>query len=164
MLERHRIVMLVAAAENGVIGSDGDMPWHLPDDLKRFKDVTMGHPIVMGRRTWESIGKPLPGRTNIVLTRNRDYTADGACMATDMTSILHHANGADTIMVIGGGEIYRMLLPVADEIRITRVHAEIDGDTTFPSLDDGWVLQESSRHAVDERHAYAMTFETWIRS
>ncbi len=164
VLGNHRIVMLVAAAENGVIGSDGNMPWHLPDDLRRFKDTTMGHPIVMGRRTWESIGRPLPGRTNIILTRDPNYTTEGGHAATDTESMLRHAGDDDTVMVIGGGEIYRMLLPATDEIHITRVHAHVDGDTTFPSLDDRWVKVGSEYHDADPRHAYAMTFETWRRS
>lgn len=163
MLKSHRIVILVAASENGVIGANGGMPWHLPDDLTRFKQITMGHPIVMGRRTWESIGRPLPGRTNFVLTRDSDYAANGAHVATNVESIARTVPEGDTIMVIGGGEVYRLLLPFADEVQLTRVHATLDGDTRFPPLDDGWALQSESRHTADDRHAYAMTFETWIR-
>lgn len=157
-MSKPTIVLVAAVSDNGIIGRGGDMPWHLPDDLKRFKKLTMGHPIVMGRRTWHSIGRPLPGRTNIVMTRNTSFAADGAVVAHTESDVLAAAGDADTIMVIGGGEIYRMFLRTADRIELTRVHLTVEGDTTFPELEGDWTCEESTPQAVD------MTFETWRRA
>ncbi|MDP6312292.1 MAG: dihydrofolate reductase, partial [Phycisphaerales bacterium] len=115
-MDRPQIVLVAAVSDNGVIGRDGDMPWHLPDDLKRFKKLTMGHPIVMGRRTWDSIGRPLPGRTNIVMTRDASFAADGAVVAHSENDVFDVSGDANTVMVIGGGEIYRIFLPNADRV------------------------------------------------
>ena len=150
------ISLVVAAANNDVIGSDGDLPWHLPDDLRNFKRITMGKPIVMGRKTHESIGRPIPGRRNIILTRDASYEADGCDVAHSAAQALELAGGAEEIMVIGGGEIYRLFLPVADRIYLTRVDADSDGDTIFPAPDAAeWELVSSDAHAADDRHAYA---------
>ncbi|MDP6479519.1 MAG: dihydrofolate reductase [Phycisphaerales bacterium] len=154
---RPQIVLVTAVSDNGVIGRGGDMPWHLPDDLRRFKKLTMGHPIVMGRRTWDSIGRPLPGRTNIVMTRDTSFAAEGAVVAHSEDDIFAAAGDADTIMVIGGGEIYRIFLPNADRVELTRVHITVDGDTLFPELGDEWVCVESVEHSP------GMSFETWRR-
>ena len=163
-MDRPHIVLIAAVSDNGVIGRDGDMPWHLPDDLKRFKSITMGHPIVMGRRTWESIGRPLPGRTNIIMTRNKAFAARGASVAHSIPEVVEYCNDG-TIMVIGGGEIYRMFLSIADRVELTRVHTTLDGDTTFPELvESDWLRNESTSHEADDRHAYAMTFESWSRT
>ena len=163
-MDRPHIVLIAAVSDNGVIGRDGDMPWHLPDDLKRFKSITMGHPIVMGRRTWESIGRPLPGRTNIIMTRNRAFAAGDASVAHSISEVVEYCNDG-TIMVIGGGEIYRMFLSIADRVELTRVHTTLDGDTTFPELvESDWLCNESTSHKTDDRHAYAMTFESWSRT
>ncbi len=163
-MDRPHIVLIAAVSDNGVIGRDGDMPWHLPDDLKRFKSITMGHPIVMGRRTWESIGRPLPGRTNIIMTRNRAFAAGDASVAHSISEVVEYCNDG-TIMVIGGGEIYRMFLSIADRVELTRVHTTLDGDTTFPELvESDWLCNEPTSHEADDRHAYAMTFESWSRT
>jgi len=158
-----RIVLIVAVSENGVIGRDGGMPWHLPEDLRRFKRLTTGYPIVMGRRTWESIGRPLPDRLNLVLTRDANFMAAGAVVVHSTQEAIEVSGDTASIMVIGGGEIYRLFMDEADAVEITRIHATLDGDTTFPSLDDGWTCRESIEHAADDRHAHAFTFESWVR-
>jgi dihydrofolate reductase len=167
MSDARKIVMVVAAAENGVIGLDGGMPWRLPDDLKHFKAITMGHPIIMGRRTWEEIGcTPLPGRRNIVLTRNTTFQAQGAEVAhTPEAAIaiaLRHEDG--DIMIVGGGVVYRLFLDQANIIERTRVHTSIEGDTTFPELDDSWSCESTISHLADDRHAQAFTFERLVRT
>jgi dihydrofolate reductase len=153
-----QVSIVVAASTNDVIGVDGDLPWRLPDDLKRFKQLTVGKPIVMGRLTWESIGKPLPDRQNIVISRDPDFEAEGCHVVGSPELALALAGDADEIMVIGGGHIYRAFLPLADRIYLTRVDAEIEGDAKFPELDmDEWHLIASETHAADERHDHAYT-------
>jgi dihydrofolate reductase len=151
----------VAVADSGVIGRDNGLPWHLPDDLRRFKRLTMGKPIVMGRKTYESIGKPLPGRHNIVVTRDPNYIRDGVTVVHDVDAALRAAGDAAELMVIGGAELFRLFLPRAGRIHLTRVHGNIEGDVMWPALDDTWQLIESEGHAADERHAFSMTFEMW---
>ena len=156
------ITLIVAVADSGVIGRDNTLPWHLPEDLRRFKRLTMGKPIVMGRKTFESIGKPLPGRQNIVVTRDPNYPRDGIQVVHDVEGTLHAAGNAPEIMVIGGAELFRTWLPRAWRIHLTRVHGNIAGDVMWPALDDReWQVVERETHAADERHAYAMTFEVW---
>jgi dihydrofolate reductase len=158
------ISLIVAAAENNVIGRDGRLPWHLPADLRRFKSLTMGKPIVMGRRTFESIGKPLPGRRNIVVTRRAGYEAPGCEVVGSIDAALAAAVDADEIMVIGGGDVYRQLLPRADRIFFTRVHFECDGDAIFPELDaDEWRVAEEETHAADAANEHAFTAITLER-
>jgi len=145
-----------------VIGRDNALPWHLPEDLKRFKRLTMGKPMVMGRRTFESIGKPLPGRLNIVVTRDTNYRREGVTVVHDVDGALRAAGDAPEVMVIGGAELFRALLPRAGRIHLTRVHGNIEGDVMWPALDErDWAVVERETHAADERHAYAMTFEVW---
>jgi len=152
------ITLVAAVARNGVIGADGGMPWQLPADLRHFKAVTMGHTMVMGRRTFDSIGRALPGRRTIVVTRDRAWTAPGVDVAHSLEQALESATADDagaaphgtrrTVMVVGGGEIYRQAMPLADRLEITHVEAEMDGDTTFPDIDpDRW--REESREAGD---------------
>jgi dihydrofolate reductase len=156
------ITLIVAVADSGVIGRDDTMPWHLPDDLKRFKRLTLGKPIVMGRKTFESIGKPLLGRQNIVVTRATNYQRAGATVVHDVDAALRAAGDAAEIMVIGGSDLYRLFLPRAQRIHLTRVHGDIAGDVIWPALDAReWQVVESEAHDADERHAYAMTFELW---
>lgn len=135
-----RICIIVAAAENGIIGANGKMPWHIPEDLKRFKRLTMGHPIIMGRKTWESIGRALPGRLNIVITRQESYQATGARVVGSLHAALDaaHEAGASQAFVIGGGEIYREALPLCERIELTRVHGSFEGDASFPPLGPAW--------------------------
>ena len=157
------ISLVVAASTNNVIGSDGGLPWHLPDDLRHFKRLTTGNPIVMGRRTFESIGRPLPDRRNIVMTRDPDYVAPGCDVVSSVREALDLVEDADEVMIIGGGQVYRDFLPHADRIYLTRVQADVEGDTYFPDIDEaGWRLVSSEAHAADEKHAYAfdvMVFE-----
>lgn len=159
-----KISIVVAASSNGVIGAGGELPWHLPDDFRYFKQVTMGKPIVMGRRTWESIGKPLPGRLNIVVTRLPDFAAEGASVVDSPQAAVAAAEGAGELMIIGGGEIYRRFLPRADTVYMTLVRANVEGDTHFPPLDEReWVLESRERHDADERHAFDFEFQVYSR-
>jgi dihydrofolate reductase len=147
--------LVVAMARNRVIGKDNALPWKLPAELAHFKRVTMGHPVIMGRRTWESIGKPLPGRHNIVVTRNRDYRAPGCTVVASLEAAWKAAEGADEACVIGGTSLFEESLPVADRIHLTEVEADVEGDTWFPEFDRSeWEEEEVARHAADERHAY----------
>lgn len=159
-----RISLIVAASANGVIGTAGGLPWHLPDDFRYFRQTTMGSPVIMGRRTRESIGRALPGRRNIVLTRSRDYSADGAVVAGSVDEALAAAGDADEVFVIGGGEIYSLFLDRAARVYLTRVDARIEGDTYFPALDpDEWQLTSAEAHAPDERHAWGFEFRVYDR-
>ncbi len=158
------VSLIVAMSENGVIGRDGDMPWHLSDDLRRFKRITMGHHLIMGRKTFESIGKLLPGRTTIILTRNPDFRLDGALVAGDFPAALALAAGDDEVFVVGGGEIYRTALPAVHRIYLTRVHATPDGDTTFPEISwEDWQRVSSESHSCNDRNNYDYTFEVYDR-
>lgn len=148
--------LVVAMARNRVIGRDNQLPWRLPADLAYFKQVTMGHPIIMGRRTWESIGRPLPGRQNIVVTRQRDYQAAGCTVVGSLDQAWAAAGDAGEVCVIGGTSIFAEALPSADRIHLTEVDAEVPGDTYFPPFDRSeWVEREVSRQPVDARHEYA---------
>lgn len=141
------IVLVAAVAENGVIGVSGALPWHLPADLARFKRLTMGRPVLMGRKTFESIGRPLPGRRNIVITRNPEWSAPGVETASTLEDALDRVAGAEEAMVIGGAEIYARAIGYADRIELTEVHAAPEGDTLFPSFDrSAW--REAAREEV----------------
>jgi dihydrofolate reductase len=153
------VSLVVAADERGGIGRDGGLPWHLPEDLKRFKALTMGKPIVMGRRTWASIGRPLPGRRSLVVSRQGALAIDGAEVVDSLEAALRAARDAPETCVIGGAEIYRATLPLADRIHLTRVHATVDADTFLPPLDPAaWEQVACERHAADPRHAHAFSF------
>jgi dihydrofolate reductase len=155
-----RIVSLVVAAdEQGGIGRDGGLPWHLPEDLRRFKALTMGKPIVMGRRTWDSIGRPLPGRRSLVVSRQGALAIEGAEVVDSLEAALHAMRDAPEVCVIGGAELYRAALPLADRIYLTRVHATVDADTYLPPLDlAAWEQVSCERHPADSRHAHAFSF------
>jgi dihydrofolate reductase len=156
MLGGRTITLVAAMARNGAIGLGGAMPWHLPRELKHFKAVTMGHPIVMGRKTWESIGRPLPGRQNIVVTRNPGYSAEGCDVVASLQAAVEVANG-DEVMVIGGGQLYEQALPHADRMVLTLVDCEPVGDTWFPEWDPADWTETSSRHEDPDEanpHAY----------
>lgn len=158
------ISLLVAASENNAIGKDGKLLWNLPNDLKYFKNLTWAMVVVMGRKTYEAIDKPLPGRVNIVITRKPDWRRDGVQVAKDINEalILADATNCKEIFVIGGGEIYKEFMPMADRIYITRVHAEFDADTFFPLIPlDNWTLDSSKKYKADDRHKYSYTFEIW---
>ena len=163
-----RVALVVAMADNGVIGKDGRLPWHLPDDLKYFKVVTYGKPVLMGRLTFESIGKPLPGRRNLVLSRagagRAPNSSPGIEYVDSVAQALALAAGSQELCVIGGAEVYAQALPLASRIYLTRVHAVVAGDRYFPLRDfSGWRASESVSHAADERHAYPMSFQTLER-
>lgn len=157
------ISFVVAMDENGVIGVNGRIPWRLPDDMKWFRDVTMGKPVIMGRKTYESIPakfRPLPGRHNIVVTRQPDYTAPGATVVHGIAEALRAAGDVDEIIVGGGGELYRLLLPQADRLYLTLVEGQFHGDAFFPSIDLAeWEERFRQHHSSDERHPHAFT---WI--
>ena len=160
-----RISLIVAAAENHVIGRDGDLPWHLPADLRYFKDTTMGHPVIMGRRTWESFEGGLPGRRCIVVSRNPDLRLDDAVTVTSLDDAIAEAGDAAEVFIAGGGEIYRLSMERADRILLTRIHDEFEGDASFPALDPAaWHLESAERREADERNASACTFEVWVRA
>jgi dihydrofolate reductase len=158
------ISIIVAAARNSVIGSGNQLPWRLPDDLKRFKALSLGKPVVMGRKTFDSIGKPLPGRTNIVVSRQRGLQIAGCILVQSLDEALAAAEPAEEIVVIGGADIYRQVLPRVTTIHLTRVHADVAGDVLFPDLPaQDWRETAAEYHAADERHTYAFTFVTLER-
>lgn len=159
------VAFVVAAAENGVIGRDNQLIWHLPADLKHFKQLTQGHPVIMGRRTYESIGRPLPNRTNFIVTRQADWRAEGCETARSVPEALATAHQVDEqVFVIGGAEIYRQALPAADIIYLTEVHHAFEGDVMFPALNHAeWREESRERHEPDDKHAYAFSFVTLRR-
>jgi dihydrofolate reductase len=164
------IVLVVAVADNGVIGRGNAMPWRLASDLKRFKGLTMGKPVVMGRKTYRSIGKPLPGRTNIVVSRDAAFAAPGILVAGGVDAALACARGdalrrgADEIAVIGGTDIFTQTLPLADRLEVTHVHAQPDGDTFFPPIDQArWRAGARSEHQAGPNDDAAFTCVTYAR-
>ena len=160
-----KISVIAAMSQNRVIGRDGSLPWHLPTDLARFKSITTGHTVIMGRKTYESVGKPLPNRRTIIITRNNDYQCADVFIAHSLDEALDHAAHEDEIFILGGETVYRIALPRADRLYLTIIHATIEGDTYFPNLDfDDWKLVEDERHEIDERHAYAFSFRRYERT
>lgn len=156
------IALIAARATNGVIGADGTLPWRLPDDLRRFKTLTMGHTLLMGRRTWESIGRPLPGRTTMVLSRQVTLAPPGVTVVHDLAEGL--ARAAGDVFVVGGASVYAAALPEATRLYLTEVHADVPGDVHFPPVDlDTWRLVREETHRADARHAYAFTFRDYVR-
>jgi dihydrofolate reductase len=160
------ISLVVAASENNAIGKNNQLLWHLPNDLKFFKNTTWGMVVIMGRKTFESVNKPLPGRINIVITRKADWKAEGVITANDLQDALKKA--ADTnckeAFVIGGGEIYKWAFSIADKIYITRVHVTLEGDTFFPTINEAeWKLVSNEDFKKDEKHQYDYSFQTWER-
>jgi dihydrofolate reductase len=154
-----KIAIVVAMAANGVIGRDNQLPWHLPADLKHFKQTTMGKPILMGRKTWESIGRPLPGRTNIVITRDSAYSAAGCEVVNSIEAAMAAAGEQDEVMVIGGAELYRQVLPRADTIYLTRIHEAFDGDTCFPEISNNeWHQVARDDYEADEKNPHDYSF------
>lgn len=156
--------MIVAHADNRVIGKDNDMPWHLPADLAYFKKTTLGKPIIMGRKTYESIGRPLPGRKNIVISRDKNYSAEGIETVTSVEEALALVSEVEEVMVIGGGAIYQHCLPAAQRLYITHIEADIDGDTYFPDYDlKEWQLAASEVREADEKNIYKLNFCVYQR-
>ncbi len=156
---------MVAISDNGVIGRLGALPWYLPDDLKHFKQVTLGKPVLMGRRTYDSIGRALPGRRNLVLTRTRPPALPQIEYVADLRSAVMLTRGLPELCVIGGAQLYALALPLCTRIYLTRVHAQVEGDVYFPPIDwKAWTEVERSEHPPDARHAYAMSFVRLQRS
>ena len=162
--------MIVATADNNIIGKDNTMPWHLPADLAYFKKMTLGKPIIMGRKTYESIGRPLPGRRNIVISRDESYVAEGIDTVTSVEHALALVDGSGgsqavkEIMVIGGGAIYKHCLPNADRLYVTHIKAKVDGDTQFPNYDNAsWQKTSSELRSSDEKNAYDLNFCVYER-
>jgi dihydrofolate reductase len=158
--------IIVAASENNVIGVNNHLPWHLPVDMKYFKDTTMGKPIVMGRKSFEELGKVLPGRPNIMITRQENYSAPNLYIVPSLEAGIEKAKtfGTAEVFITGGGEIFKMAIKIVDRLYMTRVHAEVSGDTYFPEFDEReWDLVKNDRHEIDEKHKYALTFQVWDR-
>ncbi|WP_299312251.1 dihydrofolate reductase [uncultured Aquimarina sp.] len=158
------ITMIAAAGENNALGKDNDLVWHLPDDFKRFKQLTTGHHIIMGRKTFESFPKPLPNRVHVVITRNQDYKPDGAIVVHSMEEALKIAKDDPQPFIIGGGEIYKIGMKYSDCIELTRVHGTFEADTFFPEIDaEQWAVDKKELHGADERHKYAFTYLTYMK-
>ena len=159
-----RVTLIAAVAENGVIGRGNGLPWHLPADLQRFKRLTTGHTIVMGRKTYQSIGKPLPHRRSIVISQSPDFHPEGVTVVAGMPQALDLAREASDVFVIGGRRVFEAALPLADRLELTRVHAEVPGDVMLPPINlTDWRLVSEKRHPSDDRHAYPFSFLTYQR-
>ncbi|CAB5697574.1 Dihydrofolate reductase type 3 [Aeromonas hydrophila] len=158
--------MIAALAKDQVIGKNNLMPWHMPADLAHFKQITLGKPVLMGRKTFESIGRPLPGRRNLVISRNPDYQVDGVDMVSSVEEALSRLEreGVEELMVIGGGYLYEQLLPKADCLYLTRIDLDVEGDTCFPAFSKAdWEKLKSEPHQPDEKNPHSYCFETWQR-
>jgi dihydrofolate reductase len=160
--------IIVILSTNNVIGRDNKLPWHMPADLKRFKNLTMGHHILMGRRTFDEIKKPLPGRVNVVITRDHHFAAEGVAISRSVDEAISKAEAAGDkeIFLIGGGEIFKQVIHRANRMYVTRIHADIEGDTYFPDFDDvnEWQLVDAEHFEADEKNAYPYSFLTYERT
>lgn len=160
---RPLLSIIVAIADNNVIGGNNTLLWHISEDLRRFKAITSGHAVIMGRKTYESIGRPLPNRRNIIVTRQSGLRVEGCETAGSIEEAAAMCNGDTEIFIIGGGEIYRAAMPLADRLYITRVHHQYEGDTFFPAIGGEWRLVEEERHECGEKFQYPFSFETYER-
>ena len=158
-----RISLIAALAKNRVIGKDNVMPWHMPADLQHFKMVTLGKPVIMGRKTFESIGRPLPGRKNIIISRDDTFQPEGVEVVHSPEQALFAAGDVAEVMIIGGGQIYQHFLPMATDLYLTFIDAEPDGDAWFPVIDETFSQQSSRHQPKDARHQYACEFTHWVR-
>jgi dihydrofolate reductase len=159
------ITLIAAAAENNALGKDNTLVWHLPDDFKRFKQLTSGHHIIMGRKTFESFPKPLPNRTHIVITRQKDYHPEGCIVVNSMEKAIEICPKTEDIFIIGGGEIYHLGLPFSNKIELTRVHNTFEADAFFPEIDTNeWNLTAEKFHPKDEKHNFDFSYLTYIRN
>ena len=157
------ITIIAAAGENNSLGKDNDLVWHLPDDFKRFKELTSGNYILMGRKTFETFPKPLPNRKHLIITRQDNYSVPENCFVFDaIQSAIDFTDNQD-IWIIGGGEIYKQSMEIADRIELTRVHSEFEADTFFPEIGEEWKLVSEEYHPVDDRHKYDFTYLTYDR-
>lgn len=158
------ITLIAAVAENNALGKDNQLLWHLPDDFKRFKSVTTGHHIIMGRKTFESFPKPLPNRTHIIITRQNYNTPEGCIVVDSLEKAIAVCPKNEETFIIGGGEIYRQSITIADKLDITKVHHIFEADTFFPEIDSNeWDLVYSELHHKDEKHVYGFSFQTYLR-
>jgi dihydrofolate reductase len=158
------IVLIAAVSENNALGKDNDLIWHLPNDFKRFKALTSGHHIIMGRKTFESFQKPLPNRTHVVITRQKNYQPEGCIVVNTIENAIKACPEDDVIYVIGGGEIYKQALYISDKIEITKVHGNLEADTFFPEINPlEWDLIQSEFNAKDEKHLYDYTYQTFVK-
>lgn len=159
------ITLIAAAAENNALGKDNDLVWHLPDDFKRFKAITSGHFIVMGRKTFESFPKPLPNRTHVIITRQKNYQVPAGCLVvSSIEEALEICPQNEEVFIIGGGEIYKQSIALANKIELTRVHTEVEADTFFPEFDlANWKLLQEEYHPKDEKHKYDFTYLTYLK-
>lgn len=156
--------MIAAVAENNALGKENQLVWHLPNDFKRFKSLTTGHHIIMGRKTFESFPKPLPNRTHIVITRNKNYNPEGCIVVDSIEKAIAICPENETSFIIGGGEIYNLGLPFADKLEITKVHHSFEADAFFPEINlDEWKEIQAEVNAIDEKHQYAYTYQTFVR-
>ena len=157
------ITIIAAAGSNNELGKDNDLVWHLPDDFKRFKKLTTGHHIIMGRKTFQSFPKPLPNRIHIVITRNTNYHPEGAIIVHSMTEALELSKDDDQAFIIGGGEIYKLGMKIADKIELTRVNSSFEADTFFPEIpSDDWKLISEEFHLKDEKHKFDFSYQTFV--
>ncbi len=158
------ITMIAAAGENNELGKNNDLVWHLPNDFRRFKQLTTGHYIIMGRKTFESFPKLLPNRTHIIISRNENYSKEGVTVVRSLEEAIRQVPIEESLYIIGGGEIYSLGMNIAHKIELTRVHATFEADTFFPEIPtEEWELVSSEHHPKDDRHEFAFTYETWIR-
>lgn len=159
-----RLSLIAAMGENRVIGCRGALPWRLPADLQYFRETTWGHPVIMGRLTWDSVGRPLKGRRNLVVSRRPDFHAEGAEVCSSFSEALERVRNEEEVFVVGGSQIYALALPVADRIHLTLIHAEFDGDTWFPRFEGReWELVSQDDRPTDDDHAYAFSFLIYER-
>jgi len=159
------ITIIAAAGINNELGKDNDLVWHLPDDFKRFKKLTTGHHIIMGRKTFQSFPKPLPNRIHLVITRNKDYQPEGAIIVHSMAEALDIAKNDDQPFIIGGGEIYKIGMEITDKIELTRVNSAFEADTFFPEIPlEDWKLDSEELHTKDEKHKFDFSYQTFIRN
>lgn len=159
------ISAIVAVSENNVIGRDGHLPWHLSADLKRFKSITTGHSIVLGRKNYEDIGRPLPNRTNYVLTRQEGFEAPGCCVCHGLTEALEAARaaGEEECFIIGGAAVYKEAMPLVKKLYLTKVLSHVEGDVFFPEWGEGWRMESEESFAADEKNDYSTVFQVWVR-
>lgn len=158
------IIMIAAVAENNALGKNNELVWHLPNDFKRFKSLTTGHHIIMGRKTFESFPKPLPNRTHIVITRQKDYHPKDCIVVDSIEKALAICPENETSFIIGGGEIYNLGLPFADQLEITKVHHSFDADAFFPEINSNdWKEIQTEYNPIDDKHQFAYTYQTFIR-
>ena len=158
------ITLIAAVAENNALGKDNQLLWHLPDDFKRFKNITTGHYIIMGRKTFESFPKPLPNRIHVIITRQKDYSPENCIVVDSLPKAISACPKEVEIFIIGGGEIYNQSIEIADKLDITKVHQSFEADTFFPEIDvNQWKLVSAEFHPKDQKHQTDFTFETYLR-